>query len=69
MVTNIAWERSAEFFNEDFAAVWEFFVSVVLKLQVFLLLLTLKTVGFWMFHSARCSIAFVFCASAVKDVL
>jgi hypothetical protein len=68
MVTDIAWERSAEFFNEDFATVWEFFVCVVLKLQVFLKLCTFKTVGFWMFHSVRCNIAFVFCASAVKDV-
>jgi hypothetical protein len=45
MVTDIAWGGSAEIFNKDFAAVWEFFVFVMLRLQVFLRLLTFKTVG------------------------
>jgi uncharacterized membrane protein YciS (DUF1049 family) len=45
MVTDIAWGRSAEIFNEGFAIAWELFACVMLRLQVFLRLLTLKTVG------------------------
>jgi hypothetical protein len=45
MVTDIAWGRSAEIFNEDLATVWELFVCVMFRLQVFLRLLTFKTVG------------------------
>jgi len=45
MVTDITWGRGAEIFNEDSATVWEFFVCVMLRLQVLLRLLTFKTVG------------------------
>ena len=45
MVPDIAWERSAETFNDDFATLWELFVCVMLRLQAFLRLLIFKTFG------------------------